>query len=127
MHERGIAADEVDADGLCGAVQCLCKANGACTGVCARQHGDGRDGDALIHNRNAVLAADVLAGLDEVFGIAANFVVDFVQALSISESMQSRSEMPIVMVRTSRFSLSIIFMVSRISCVSIIVSFPAFR
>lgn len=76
MHERGIAADEVDADGLCGAVQCLCKANGACTGVCARQHGDGRDGDALIHNRNAVLAADVLAGLDEVFGIAANFVVD---------------------------------------------------
>ena len=33
MHQCGIAADEVDADGLCGAVQCLCKANGACTGV----------------------------------------------------------------------------------------------
>ncbi len=35
MYERGIAADQVDADVLCSAVQCLCKVNGACTGVCA--------------------------------------------------------------------------------------------
>lgn len=32
MHERGIAANEVDADGLCGAVQCLFKASGLAPG-----------------------------------------------------------------------------------------------
>ena len=74
MHQRGIAAEEVHAHLLCGFVEGVGNLDGVLVGACRRDHCRRCDGNALVDNRNAVFGFDVLAGFDEVAGIAADFV-----------------------------------------------------
>ena len=79
-HERGVAADQIDAD-LLGRpverVRDLHEVVGALAGAGADQRDRG-DGDALVDDRDAVIAFDGLAGRHEILGIGGDFVVDVV-------------------------------------------------
>ena len=82
-YECGVAADQVDADLLGRAVECVCdldKILGALAGACAHQR-DRSDGDTLIDDRDAVVAFDGLAGGNEVLGIGSDLAVDVVAGL----------------------------------------------
>ena len=81
MHQGGVAPDEVDAHGFGGVVQGFGEAHGGGGGAGPRHHGDGGDGDALVDDGDAVLLGDVLPGLDQVLGVAADLVVDFAGGL----------------------------------------------
>ena len=81
--ECGVAADQVDADFL----GCLVKRVGDLDEVLARLAGAGTDqrdrgdGDALVDDRDAVVAFDGLAGGNEVLGIGSDLAVDVVAGL----------------------------------------------
>ena len=77
-HECGVAANQVDADLLGRAVECMCdldKILGALAGACADQ-GNRGDSDALVDDRDAEIAFDGLAGGHEVLGVRGDLVVD---------------------------------------------------
>ena len=76
VDQSGVAADEVDAHGVSGFVQGLGEADGGRGGACSGDHGDGGDGDPLVDDGNAVLPGNVLAGLYQILGIAADLVID---------------------------------------------------
>ena len=81
--ECGVAADQVDADFL----GCLVKRVGDLDEVLARlaaagaDQRDRGDGDALVDDRDAVVAFDGLAGGNEVLGIGSDLAVDVVAGL----------------------------------------------
>ena len=77
-HERGVAANQVDADLLGSTVERVRDFDevlGALAGACAHQR-DRSDGDTLIDDRDAVVAFDGLAGGHEILGIRGDLVVD---------------------------------------------------
>ena len=77
-HERGVAANQVDADLLGRAVERvrdLDEILGALAGACADQ-GNRGDSDALVDDRDAEIAFDGLAGGHEVLGVHGDLVVD---------------------------------------------------
>jgi len=79
-YERGVAADQVDADLLRRMVKCMRDFHEIVrrfTRACADQ-GNRGDGDALIDDRNAVVAFDGFAGGYEILGVRGDFVVDVV-------------------------------------------------
>ena len=81
--ECGVAADQVDADFL----GCLVKRVGdldevlACLAGAGTDQRDRGDGDALVDDRDAVVAFDGLAGGNEVLGIGSDLAVDVVAGL----------------------------------------------
>lgn len=78
MYQGRITADKVDPGGFCSTVERFCKMYGTASGAGGGQHGDRRDGNALMDDRDPVFFADVLAGFDQVPGIAADLIIDFV-------------------------------------------------
>ena len=80
LHQGGVAADEVDAAGLGGAVQRQGQGDEVLAFAGRAGDGDGRDGDALVDDGDAELALDIAAGLDQLFGAGADLVVDLVAA-----------------------------------------------
>jgi hypothetical protein len=76
LHQGGEAADEVDAGGVGGPVQGGGKGHVVPRYRCARHQRDGGDGNALVDDGNAELPLNGLAGGHQLFGPAADFVVD---------------------------------------------------
>ena len=76
LHQGGEAADEVDA----GSLGRIVHGNGegdVVLGLGGPGHqGHGRDRDALVHNGNAILPLNILAGGDETVGIAGDLIID---------------------------------------------------
>ena len=81
VDQGGVAADEVDAHRLGSPVQGLGKVDGGCRRAGPGDHGNGGDGDALVDDGDAILPGDVLAGLHQVLGIAADLIVDLLSGL----------------------------------------------
>ena len=80
LHQRGKAADEVDAARFCSPVHREGKGHKV---LCLTASGDKRhrrDGDALVDNRNAELALNGLARLDEIFRLMADLIVNLFAA-----------------------------------------------
>ena len=77
-HERAVSADEVDADLLRGFVKRVGDRDEILGGLAAAgaDEGDRGDGDALVDDRDAEVALDVLARGDEILRVARDFVVD---------------------------------------------------
>ena len=68
MHERGEAAHEVDAHLGAGLVHGHGDARQVGVGHGGADLGDGRDGDALVHDRDAELALELLGGGYQLLG-----------------------------------------------------------
>ena len=77
LHERGKAADEIHAAGLCGAVHRLGKRNKILRLARACDQRDGRDGNALVDDGNAKLPFDLAACRNQMLGLPADLVVNF--------------------------------------------------
>ena len=76
LHERRIAADEVDAQLLSRLVERVGEAHGVLALTGRRHHADGGDGDALVDDGDAVFLFDVLSCFDQVLGAAHDLVID---------------------------------------------------
>ena len=75
VHERGKAAEEVDADLVRGAVERFGIRHIGLRARARRDEGDGRDGHALIDDGDAELGLNVLARAHEIAREAADLVV----------------------------------------------------
>ena len=78
LHQRGIAANEVHAHGLRGALERVRKKHGVALGAGRREHRDRRDAQALVNDRNAVFLFDARADGNVVLRDAADLVINFV-------------------------------------------------
>ena len=78
LHQRGIAADEVHAHGLRGALERVRKKHGVALGAGRREHRDRRDAQALVYDRNTVFLFNARADGDVVLRDAADLVINFV-------------------------------------------------
>ena len=76
VHERGEAAHEVDAHLGAGLVHGHGDARQVGVGHGGADLGDGRDGDALVHDRDAELALELLGGGYQLLGGLRHLVVD---------------------------------------------------
>ena len=65
--------------GFGGPVQRCGKTHRGSSGTGAGHHSDGSHGDALVDDGDAVLTADLLAGLHKVFRVPADLVVDLLR------------------------------------------------
>ena len=79
LHERGKAADEVDAGRTCGAVERLGERHIAVRGRHRADHRDRGDRNALVDDRDAELALDLLARGDQLFRAAGDLFVNLVR------------------------------------------------
>ena len=77
MYQSGISADKVNADFFCGFIQSMCKINWAFSIARACQHSNRRNRDSFINNRNPIFFGDIFTRFHQVFGIAANFIINF--------------------------------------------------
>ena len=75
VDERREAAEIVDAEGLGGAVERMGERRQVLVGARGGDLRDGRDRDALVDDRDAVLALEVARGLDEALGGRGDAVV----------------------------------------------------
>ena len=76
LHQGGVAADKVDAAGLGRPVQGQGKGHAVLRLAGPGHQGHGSDGNALVHDGDAELPLDVLAGLDQLLRIPGDLVVD---------------------------------------------------
>lgn len=120
LNECGISADEVDSDSLRRLFERECVFHRVAA-RCGGKHGDGGDCDALVDYRHAVLFSISQPTLTRFSALRAILSYTLRQESSISCEQQSSREMPMVIVRISKFSSSIICIVSRMSLVFIIV------
>ena len=74
MNKCGIPADQIDADRFRRFVHGLREFDRALA-ACRADDGDRRDGNALVDDRYAVFALNILAGFDEIFGAARDFLI----------------------------------------------------
>ena len=81
LHQCGIAADKVDAAGLCRPVQRHCEGYIVLRLAGSGHQSHGGHGDPLVHNGDPEFMLDVLAGLDQLFRIPGDFLVDLVTGL----------------------------------------------
>mgnify|MGYP000526724934 CR=1 FL=1 len=103
LHKSGEASDEIHAAGLCGAVHRLGKRNKILRLARTCDQRDGRNGNAFIDDGNAEFPLDLAARRDQMLCLPADLVMNFSRAQASGfGSAQSRSEMPMVMVRMSR-------------------------
>jgi hypothetical protein len=110
VHERRIAADEIDADFDSGTFERFCKYDVVVAVAALRDERDRRHRDAFVDDRDAVLALDLVADRNEPLGLSA-----LRAAISMSGWAQLRRLTPIVIVRMSRFSICTMRMVSMTS------------
>ena len=79
LHQRGKTADEVDAGRACRAVERLGKRHIAVRGGHRADHRDRGDRDALVDDRDAELALDLLARGDQLFRAAGDLVINLIR------------------------------------------------
>ena len=74
------SASGIDAAGLCRPIQSLGKGDVVLRLAARRHQGNGGDGDAFVHNGDAELCLDLLAGGDQPLCLAADLVIDLAAA-----------------------------------------------
>ena len=93
LHERGKAADEVHAAGLRRLVHRQRKGHIVLRPAASGDERHRCHGDALVDDRDTELALDGLAGFDKVFGLMADFIVNFLAAATriLARAVQKRN------------------------------------